>query len=69
MKWISVNEKLPRIDESVLAYSKNGYIYQCHLIFTQPFPFWCTEDLGISDPYIGSDDPTHWAELPLPPKE
>ncbi|MGZ7043561.1 MAG: DUF551 domain-containing protein [Methanobacterium sp.] len=68
MEWISVEDRLPKIDQSILAYSENGYIYQCHLNFTQPFHSWYREGSEIQGRYVGYDYPTHWTPLPEPPK-
>ena len=66
MKWISVTDNLPRINDVVLVYDKHiedvatGYISE----FLGDRGVWII-DYGQSI----SDEGTHWMPLPEPPKE
>ena len=66
MEWISVKDKMPRINEVVLVYDKFiedvsiGYISE----FLGERTVWII-DYGESV----SDTVTHWMPLPEPPKE
>lgn len=66
MEWISVKDKMPRINEVVLVYDKfiedvsTGYISE----FLGDRVVWII-DYGQSI----SDEVTHWMPLPEPPKE
>lgn len=60
-KWISVKERLPEVDEDVLAYLGEGKIEVCRLTLDR---FW-----EASDVLYDLDDVTYWMPLPEPPKE
>lgn len=66
MKWISVTDNLPRINDVVLVYDKHiedvatGYISE----FIGDRSVWII-DYGQSI----SDEVTHWMPLPEPPNE
>lgn len=61
MNWISVKERLPQDEESVL-------VWGCGFIeigwYDASDKCWCTDDFDYDD-----DQVTHWMPLPEPPKE
>lgn len=57
MKWINVNDKLPKAHEEVLVAYNNGYV--------------CVDFKLISGGFALEDknrEVTHWMSLPKPPK-
>ena len=66
MEWISVKDKMPRINEVVLVYDK--FIEDVSIGYISEFlgyrVVWII-DYGQSV----SDEVTHWMPLPEPPKE
>lgn len=68
--WISVKDRLPGQDQFVLCYEPKGSIYtneygscynKCRFLYDS---FWLEE---VADNFV--INPTHWQELPKPPKE
>ena len=59
-KWISVEERLPLEDETVLAY-RDGCCGVARLLDVEPVIMWTYTGFG--------GDPTHWMPLPEAPKE
>jgi len=72
--WISVKDKLPEEDDTVLFYSENGGILIGFWEIQSPRPF--EEPYFTSFPVFFNDYGeeiedyiTHWQKLPEPPKE
>lgn len=65
MEWISVEDRLPELNEWVVAYRKASKPFTCQWRIVK-------EDLYNGTACMDADnnfrDPTHWSELPLPPK-
>ena len=59
-KWISVEERLPEEDVTVLVY-RDGCCGVARLLDAEPEIMWTYTGFG--------GDPTHWMPLPEPPKE
>ena len=72
-KWISVNEKLPNSQRPVLVYVPESegfyeYVGMADYTWSPKGGFWCGTD-GETYGAIGFiRTPTHWCELPKPPK-
>lgn len=72
-KWISVNEKLPDSQRPVLVYVPESegfceYVGMADYTWSPKGGFWCGTD-GETYGAIGFiRTPTHWCELPEPPK-
>lgn len=72
-KWISVNEKLPDSQRPVLVYVPESegfceYVGMAYYTWSPKGGFWCGTD-GETYGAIGFiRTPTHWCELPEPPK-
>lgn len=72
-KWISVNEKLPDSQRPVLVYVPESegfceYVGMADYTWSPKGGFWCGTD-GETYGAIGFiRTPTHWCELPDPPK-
>lgn len=72
-KWISVNEKLPDSQRPVLVYVPESedfceYVGMADYTWSPKGGFWCGTD-GETYGAIGFiRTPTHWRELPKPPK-
>ena len=72
-KWISVNEKLPNSQRPVLVYVPESegfyeYVGMADYTWSPKGGFWCGTD-GETYGAIGFiRTPTHWCELPEPPK-
>lgn len=69
--WISINDRLPEIDEDVLTATEDGYISIRSLI--QPDHeladlFW-EDAYGYYDEEEGITAVAYWMPIPLPPKE
>jgi len=62
MEWISVEDRLPEINEDVFVYSKVIGRMISHIFAFGSLPSWNVHG------YKGSYDPTHWQSLPEPPK-
>jgi len=62
MNWISVKNKLPEQNESVLIFSKNGGVAEAR--------YRETENVFIQYRWsvIKGNDVTHWMPLPEPPE-
>jgi hypothetical protein len=76
MEWINVNDRLPKLNESVLSYGKDGKIIQTK--YTTYNKITWGYAIGRRDKwfeYITHDnfamhfDTTHWMPLPEPPKK
>jgi len=63
MKWISVEDKLPKIDEDVLLYWENDYPLDVGSMFKKNYWQRANGDMSEYDA-----PPTHWMPLPEPPK-
>ncbi len=63
MTWINVKEKLPKINQRVLVYQKDGVHggYPIDIEYRDSLDFW--SDQGIYS------EITHWMPLPEAPKE
>ena len=77
MKWISVNERLPEIDEYVLIYWKlqkdkkeGGYWDMLEIAKVESITH-RKDSVSVSwiDCDYNAKTPTHWMPLPEPPKE
>lgn len=72
-KWISVNERLPDSQRPVLVYVPESegfceYVGMADYTWSPKGGFWCGTD-GETYGAIGFiRTPTHWCELPEPPK-
>ena len=64
-RWVSVHERLPEADKSVLWYYEKG-LYEKGLMVVGRI----AEDVGFTRPSIYGSTvwPTHWMELPESPK-
>ena len=63
MKWISVQDKLPKEEIRVLVFEKGGLT----VAYLDEYHQWCPHSLDFSS--IG-ENPSHWMRLPeLPPDE
>lgn len=65
-KWVSVDDKLPKEDQSVLiydAYSTHGKVYT---MTCSSYLLACLSGDEFSESYRGI---THWMPLPKPPTE
>jgi hypothetical protein len=61
-KWISVEDRLPEIADTVIVYIQNGVI---DIAWRTPGGNWDT----YSGRFFKDDKITHWMPLPKPPKE
>lgn len=74
MHWISVNDALPKVGESVLVYCPEYLNESWPCVFSAEYqkgPY-CAEGFGADDMLFhigGHDGITHWMPLPKPPKE
>ena len=57
-KWIPVTERLPERNNSVIAATDNGIVFQCVYAY-DGWDLWEGNTVNI----------THWMQLPEPPKE
>lgn len=64
-EWISVNDRLPRVGEYVIAYGDNGP-KGCCMAFVNDDDEWLYE---IDNHYENGYGITHWMPLPEAPKE
>lgn len=64
-QWISVNDRLPRVGERVIAYGDNGP-KGCCMAFVNDDDEWLYE---IDNHYENGYGITHWMPLPEAPKE
>ena len=62
--WISVEERLPKVDTDVLVITANGSfkVARCNIYHNGTLVLWMTND-GLGERAI-----THWMPLPEPPK-
>jgi hypothetical protein len=62
-KWISVKDKLPENNDSVLVYWEENLVYEMVLDFIEDgcWFVWSQLDEPTTAPY------THWMHLPTPP--
>lgn len=67
MEWIPITEKLPEIDQRVLAIGSGTHAIPCK--FNEYF--WRDVDLFADDRIIRAyyTSITHWMPLPSPPKQ
>lgn len=78
-RWISVEERLPGLDQDVLIYAigKEGNFKNCtHIVVSQRYTFHIfSGDSGVEEwlapwPYFNLNyKVTHWMPLPEPPEE
>lgn len=61
-KWISVEERLPEVNQTVLFNTSHDYVSQGYCIDFD------AGDIKFCETFIGNifDDVTHWQELPKP---
>lgn len=64
-QWISVNDRLPRVGEYVIAYGDNGPKGCCMAFVGSDDEFICE----INGYYVEAYGITHWMPLPEEPKE
>lgn len=79
MRWISVKDRLPELDQDVLVYAKgkeDGFLDCTHIVISQRYTFHIFEwDKGVEEwqapwPYFNRNyEVTHWMPLPELPKE
>lgn len=60
-EWISVKEKLPPLEENVLAVTQYGEIGIAEMYASNKWDF--------ADDWLKDNDVIYWAQLPKPPKE
>lgn len=63
--WISVEERLPRSSEKVLAYDANWTDHPFTATYS-PDTAWFDVEIGMCHPGLA---PTHWMPLPAKPKK
>lgn len=63
-EWISVDDRLPKVDTDVLVITANGSfkVARCNIYHNGTLVLWMTND-GLGEKAI-----THWMPLPEPPK-
>ena len=64
-EWISVDDRLPRTNESVIGCRKGKYVSN---VFLNLEGEWLQDGWGPMKKTV-FDDVTHWMPLPEPPKE
>jgi len=76
MEWISVKDRLPKIDEHVIGYAKIGEEWQVIPLLYQYFRFHGHDSkyewaylFAYNEGYDYAKEVTHWMPLPNPPKE
>lgn len=57
MNWISVDDRLPKTSDDVLAYSPDDGCYRA----------WCDNSIWFSHEAVNSNRPTHWIQMPPEP--
>lgn len=70
MKWISVEDKLPKLNDLVICFCDNGFInagYLCYPGTKEDFNLCSTGLLKYFS--CGDRKITHWMPLPEPPKD
>ena len=73
VEWISVNEKLPDSQRPVLVYVPESegfckYVGMAYYTWSPKGGFWCGTDGEMYGAIGFIRTPTHWCELPEPPK-
>ncbi len=67
MNWISINDKLPPVNEIVIGKGKDG-ICQCirdgHTLVDGSPGFWCGHSGGDDSFCVGFYGVTHWIPMP-----
>lgn len=70
MEWISVQDRLPDKEETVLIYSEGDSVTAAFLYTDKYFGLrWFVNNFGDCKDAVLPDRVTHWMPLPKPPKD